>query len=145
MLKKIFEESKKDNSLSSSLNINDLLKGVDETNGYLKNKKMADILREIDEVLTEFEFENMDHYRAKLAKHRLVEKVYELHKGKTVKLLCKDKKKLIFGGIVLNIKIVDTGVQLLCMCHNHIFQYKFDNYYIFQKLSAEEEMILHFA
>ena len=52
-------------------------------------------------------------------------------------------KAVTNGGIVTTIKYLDSGIQVLCKNNAHRFiQYKFDNVYSFQKLSAEEFIIL---
>jgi len=54
-----------------------------------------------------------------------------------------NQKSLTNGGILMNIKIENSGVQLLCRNNaNRFFNIKFDDCLVFQKLSMEEQLIL---
>jgi hypothetical protein len=52
-------------------------------------------------------------------------------------------KSLTNGGILMNIKIENNGVHLLCRNNAcRFFNIKFDDCLIFQKLTMEEQLIL---
>jgi len=141
--KTIFEEARKDSSLQSNINIEEILNNSDETNNYLKTKKMKDVNREIFDVLCTLDnSSDAKKYANKLLGFRLVNEIYELHKGKMVKLISKETQKMKLGGIVLNIKILENGIHFICLNNKKVFQFRFDDHYIFQKLSFEEEFIL---
>ena len=54
-----------------------------------------------------------------------------------------DNLRLTNGGIFLEIKILDTGTHMMVKNNmNRIFQIKFDEVMIFQKLSQQEKVIL---
>ena len=60
-----------------------------------------------------------------------------------VRWLNLDKKNLTNGGIVVDIKFLKDGTQILCMnTQKRFIQYKFDNCYTFQKMTPEEQLIL---
>jgi hypothetical protein len=64
-----------------------------------------------------------------------------LNKGK-----CRNQKNenvLKPGGFICDIKILGTGVQLLCRNHfRKMFQLRVDEVLLFQKLTKQEEVIL---
>ena len=73
------------------------------------------------------EFYNIDH-------------VYQIHKGKHIRWV--RNGRLTNGGIVVDIKFLDTGTHILCKCRERFIQYKFDDCITFQRLSSDEMMIL---
>ena len=46
------------------------------------------------------------------------------------------------GGIVVDVKFLDNGTHILCKNGLRFIQYKFDDCLTFQKLSADEQMVL---
>ena len=82
-------------------------------------------------------------YCNRLLEYRFVDELNELHKGKHVRWVRNDNKKLTTGGIVTDIKFTDNGTQILCMNSSKRFvQYKWDECITFQKLTTEEQLIL---
>ena len=54
-----------------------------------------------------------------------------------------DNIKLTNGAIIIDIKLLDNGMHLVCKNNmNRIIQIKFDEVIIFQKLSNQEKIIL---
>ena len=148
----IFEQAKRDPSLFSTMDIENLLTTIEnEKNDYLENKTTGDIANTIMEELEELGLsqEEIEPIYIKLLGYRFVDEIHELHKGKNVRWIrrLKDKNpnqvRLTNGGIVVDIKFLDTGVQVLCLNSQQRFiQYKFDDCLTFQKLSSEEQLIL---
>jgi uncharacterized protein YukJ len=138
----IFNEVMKDPTLMSTLDVDKLLETVEnEKNDYLENKTTTSINTEIYEIITNLGL-TADTFD-KLIGYRFVDEIHELHKGKHVRWIRKSTGKLTNGGIVMEIKFLDNGTQILCMnSQNRFIQYKFDDCYTFQKLSIEEQLIL---
>ena len=106
---------------------------------------MSDISNEIREKVEEtgISHEKKEAIIAKLNGYRVVDEIYELHKGKMVRWIRNDTDKLTNGGIVTDIKFLENGVHVLCMNSQRRFiQYKYDDCYTFQKMSIEEQLIL---
>jgi hypothetical protein len=168
-INEIFERAKKDPSLFSTMDIENLLETIEnEKNDYLENKTMSDIANIIMEQLDELRLgsREVECIYGKLIGYRFVDEIHELHKGKHVRWIRKrgtnnirsvngqlgnvkltngqlGNVKLTNGGIVVDIKFLDTGVQVLCLNSQQRFiQYKFDDCLTFQKLSTEEQLIL---
>lgn len=106
----------------------------------------------------------------KLADYRYIDELYQLQRGKHVRwirishfptrlhsvaspanfdlptsLPTENLVKtplLTNGGIVVDIKIMDTGVHILCKNGSRYIQYKFDECLTYQKLSSDEMFIL---
>jgi hypothetical protein len=145
----IFKDAQNDSSLLSKIDINELLNSLEnKNNDYLENKTLTDINNDKYTALSQINLskENVQQYCEKLAEFRLVDEVYELHKGKYVRWINIEddaNHKLQSGGFVFDIKFLDNGVHVLCMNNSRRFvQYKFDNCLTFQKLSMEEQLIL---
>ncbi len=87
---------------------------------------------------------------SKLSGYRFVDEVYRVHRGKHVRwirIFTRDGKDvgagyLTNGGIVVDVKIQNNGVYILCKSGNRFVQYRFDDCLTYQKLSMDEQMIL---
>jgi hypothetical protein len=80
----------------------------------------------------------------KLSGFRLVDEVYLLHRGKYVRWIRNDTNpaKLETGGIVIDIKITDNGVSVLCKLGSRFTQYRFNECITYQKMSRDEMLVL---
>ena len=148
-IEQIFKDAQNDASLLSKIDINELLNSLEnKNNDYLEDKTLNDIHNDKYNSLIQLNLQNdkLQQYCDKLAEFRLVDEVYELHKGKYVRWINIEDDinfKLHSGGFVFDIKFLDNGVHVLCMNNSRRFvQYKFDKCLTFQKLSVEEQLIL---
>jgi len=143
-IQSIIENAKKDPALFSTIDIENILESAEnEKNEYLENKTMTDITKDIFDAIQSLDFEK-DDLRAmcdKLIGYRFVDEVHELFKGKHIRWI--RDGKLTNGGIVVDIKFMNDGIQVLCKNNmNRFIQYRFDECLTFQKLSSEEELLL---
>ena len=149
----IFKQAKRDPSLFSTMDIENLLATIEnEKNDYLENKTTGHIASTIMEELEGLGLteEEIEPIYIKLLGYRFVDEIHELHKGKNVRWIRRptngqgtNQVRLTNGGIVVDIKFLDAGVQVLCLNSQQRFiQYKFDECLTFQKLSPEEQLIL---
>jgi hypothetical protein len=137
--------------LENTLNIQHLLTQSSETH-YLKDKTIGSVSEEIRENIRAVFINTIEteihELVGKLSDFRWVENVCDLHKGVQVRWirLSQDSPKLTNGGIVVDVKFTDSGVQVLCKSKNNRFiQYKMDECLTFQKLNEDELMILHLS
>ena len=81
---------------------------------------------------------------SKLSEYRYVDEIFQLHRGKHIRWIRRDKPDtLTNGGIVMDVKFLDTGTHILTKNGmNRFIQYNFDDCITFQKMSSEEQMIL---
>ena len=84
--------------------------------------------------------EQLQNITNKLVEFYHIDYIYQIHKGKHVRWL--RNGQLTNGGIVVDIKFLDTGTHILCKCRERFIQYKFDECITFQRLSTDEMMIL---
>lgn len=142
----VYNEAIKDPSLLASLDVEQLLSTLEnENNDYLEDKTLKGITDEIHDIMQSLikERELQEKNCLKLVDYRLVDELHELHKGKHVRWIRRDTNKLTNGGIVVDIKFLDTGTQVLCKnSMNRFIQYKYDQCITFQKLSHTEQLIL---
>jgi hypothetical protein len=147
-INEIFENARKDASLLSTIDIDELLRVIEQDKSeYLENKTIDDIIQEnISELKSiGLNSENIRKTCEKLTGYRHVDNLYDLHKGKHIRWIRRDDpdKKLTNGGIVMEIKFFDNGTHVLCRNNQHrLFQIKFDNSILFQKMSVGEQLIL---
>ena len=141
----IFENVRKDSSLLATLDIEELLKSV-EKNSYLENKSLDDLLEEKLTALNTLPLHRTHKKEIcdKLTDYRFVENIYELHKGKHIRWIKKEKdNKLTNGCLVSDILFTDNGTNIQCLGYfKNVFQIKWDNCLVFQKLSVSEQLIL---
>jgi HD-GYP domain-containing protein (c-di-GMP phosphodiesterase class II) len=150
IMRTAMDSAKADESLKSAINIDELLKAVEnKKNSHLDNKTLADISREKYEQLVRL-FDGVDDKSViqtlftKLHEYRYIDEVCEIHRGKHVRWIrATDPKKLTAGGIVVDIKFLDTGTHILVKNPlNRFIQYKLDDCITFQKMSDDEMLIL---
>jgi hypothetical protein len=111
----------------------------------LDNKTLGDILDENIKAVKSIGLPSaqLSEVCNRLAGYRYVENLYELHKGKHIRWIRNDNKKLTNGAIVMDVKFLDNGSHVLCRNAQHrLFQVKFNESMIFQKLSTGEQLIL---
>lgn len=154
----IWDNAQKENSNISPEELEDWIKEIGDSaeNKYkhIENKSLNDIRTEIQTILCSHyrssEYETFEKYVEKLKDYRLVNGLEELHVGKHVRWInifrnkTKDTPKLYTGGIVVNINKKENDEKTTITCkNNHLFvKYKFESCYTFQKLSAEEYIVL---
>jgi hypothetical protein len=121
----LFAQARKDASLLSTLDINELLGS--EKSDYLANKTLDSIIGEIVRVVkTAIADEtNQETIVKKLAGYRYVENIYELHRGKHIRWI--RNGKMTNGGIVTNVKFNDKGSRALLLRFK-----KADNSFVFR-------------
>jgi len=145
-IEQVYKDAINDPSLLSTIDIDELLDSLEnETNDYLENKTLDGMTEEIyngvKEVCSEREIQQQ--ICLKLVGYRMIDELHELHKGKHVRWLRRGTNKLTNGGIVVDIKFLDTGTHILCMnSMNRFIQYKHDDCLTFQKMSSTEMLIL---
>jgi hypothetical protein len=143
----------KPESFDDKMNIEDVLHSLDNDRNLSISKLTYDKINNMKYNMLERlgmnddELELMLH---KLADYRYVEELQDIQHGafiRYVPLTSKNGQKedivLKNGGFICEVKILGSGVHLLCRNHfRKIFQLKLDEVLIFQKLSNQEEIIL---
>ena len=117
-IEQVYNDAINDPTLLSSLDIDELLDTLEnETNDYLENKTLDGITEEIYKEVCEIcdEQEIQEKICLKLVGYRMIDELHELHKGKHVRWIRRGTNKLTNGGIVVDIKFLDTGTHILCM------------------------------
>ena len=144
----------KSDSCDDKMNIEEILHSLDNDRNLSISKLTYDKINNMKYNMLERlginddELESMLH---KLADYRYVEELQDIQHGafiRYVPLTSKNGQKegeivLKNGGFICEVKILGSGVHLLCRNHfRKIFQLKLDEVLIFQKLSNQEEIIL---
>lgn len=141
-IKKLFTEASNDPDLKNTIDIDAILERTDMD--HFGDKRLKDLCIEIRDSLNELDMDDFEKTEIckKLAEYRLVDEIYKLHKGKYVRWIRESGVNLTNGGIVVDIKFLDNGIHVVCKNKNRFIQYKFDECITFQKLSADEQLIL---
>ena len=146
-------------SFDDKMNIEDILHSLDNDRNLSISKLTYDKINNMKYNMLERigmnddELESMLH---KLADYRYVEELQDIQHGAFIRYIPltskngekekeRDNSDIILknGGFICDIKILGSGVHLLCRNHfRKIFQLKLDEVLIFQKLSNQEEIIL---
>ena len=118
----------------SSLNISELLNALDnEDHNNLIDTTFASIAKDKNDILQKLQFDNktLKTMHSKLKDYRYIDELNDLKYGQYVRWINikdPDNLRLTNGGIFLDLKILDTGVHLLCKNRmNRMFQIKLVN------------------
>lgn len=133
----------------SSLNEEYLLKSLDnecnESMSNLTSKKIKAIKNDQLQQL-QLSREVLKDYHKKLKDYRFVDDLSNIQYGRYIRwinLTNPKNLKLTTGAIIIDIKILDDGIHLVCKnFRNKKFQIKIDECFIFQKLTDQEKVIL---
>lgn len=140
------KQLRNDASTKPTINIAELLKDVsnDQTQ-HLEGQTIESIGRSIyDSLLLRVSSDMIQPFYEKLTGFRHIDKVYLLHRGKYARWIRNDSTppKLENGGIVVDTKITDNGVTVLCKIGNRFTQYRFNDCITYQKLTPDEMLVL---
>ena len=130
------------------MDVNLLMKSLDnEKNEDIFNYTSEKIKKLNTEILSTINIEDalIDEYVKKLKYYIYLDEIHCLKEGSYLKWIniTSDNLNLSKGGIFCKIKIVDSGIILICKgLTNRFFQLKFDDYLIFQKITKQEEVLL---
>jgi len=146
-LNKVFDDANNDKSLLANIDIDELIAMTEnEKMDYLNDKTLDIIMDENLEALSTLDTspETRQVIYNKLAGYRYVENLYELHKGKHMRWIrYNTPSKITNGAIVSDIKFCDNGTHVMCRTiQRKVFQIKYDDCMIFQKLSVGEQLVL---
>jgi hypothetical protein len=80
----------------------------------------------------------------KLKEYRYIDEIYQLDKGRYIRWVNKTTNVLSHGGNILDIKIMENGVNILVKTipFGKLQQYRFDDCFTFQKITPEELLVL---
>ena len=141
-IEEAFREAREDPSLLSTIDIEAVLKKTDDVH-YIEGKTVADLSKEVFDVINPLEIseENKEDICRRLIGYRWVDRLCDLRSGRLVRWVKKDR--LTNGGLLMNVKIENTGVILLCKNNvGRFFSIKWDDSVVFQKLTMEEQLVL---
>ena len=131
------------------MDVEKLLKALDnEENGKLMNMTNDKIKKMNFEILRELHLsrELLVEYMKKLKNYMYVEEMDDLKHGSFIRWINikdPDNLHLTNGGILSEIKVIDTGVCIVCKSFSHRhFQIQMEECLIFQKLSGQEQVLL---
>ena len=133
----------------NEINVDVLVKALDdETNEALMNLTTDKIIKMNLTILQELQFskETVSIYMKKLKGYRYVDEIKDVKYGAFIKWIpITDPVYLPLntGGIICDIKLIDTGIIIVCknFMHKH-YQIKMDECLLFQKLSNQELVLL---
>jgi len=141
-IEEVFREAREDPTLLSTIDIEAVLKKTDDIH-YIEGKTVADISKEIFEAVDALDIpeEKKQEICKRLIGYRWVDRLCDLRSGRLVRWIKKDC--LTNGGLLMNVKIENTGVILLCKNNvGRFFSIKWDDTIVFQKITMEEQLVL---
>jgi hypothetical protein len=141
-IEEAFREAREDPTLLSTIDIEAVLKKTDDVH-YIDGKTVADLSKEIFESVNTLDIseENKRDICQRLIGYRWVDRLCDLRSGRLVRWV--KKGRLTNGGLLMNVKIENTGVILLCKNNvGRFFSIKWDDSVVFQKLTMEEQLVL---
>lgn len=137
------------NQNQNEINVDVLVKALDdESNEALMNLTTDKINKMNLKILQELQFskETVSTYMKKLKGYRYIDEIKDVKYGAFIKwipITDPGYLPLNIGGIICDIKLIDTGIIIVCknFMHKH-YQIKMDECLLFQKLSNQELVLL---
>jgi hypothetical protein len=131
------------------LDENDFKKALEnENNESIINLTISEIKSEKNDILQKLQLgkEDLKDNLKKLKEYRYINNINDLNYGcyiRWINLKNIENLKLTNGGFICDIKI-NEGIEILCRNNfNKLFQLRFDENLIFQKLTEQEKIILN--
>ena len=131
------------------MNNEKLLQALDnDSNAHLLQFTTHKINSMKHEILSELDLssELFIDYMTKLRDYRYVDEMNDLRIGTFIRwipITDPNNVYLTMGGIVCNLKITETGMNVTCKNFAHkFFQFKMDECLIFQKMTGQEQVLL---
>jgi len=129
--------------------VNNLLHALEnETNSSIIKLNSSKIKEHKNNILQRLQLERslLKSFHKKLAEYRYCTDMSDLQFGYYIRWVpLKDPTNMYLtnGGILCDMKIVNNQIHIICKnFRNQFWQFKFDEAIIFQKLSAQEKVIL---
>ena len=147
-MNELIKKTKGDTSLNSSLDINSILSNTDSIlpRSYLIDKTLITLSQEINDVINSIHYftqEQKDKCLGILTnEYMYIYNLCDLNNSHYLKLIPRDPSKKQTGGVLVGVKILTMGIDILVLSGKRILQYKYDNYYIFQKFKYDDLLIL---
>jgi hypothetical protein len=132
------------------LDENDFKKALEnENNESIINLTISEIKSEKNDILQKLQLgkEDLKDNLKKLKEYRYINNINDLNYGcyiRWINLKNIENLKLTNGGFICDIKI-NEGIEILCRNNfNKLFQLRFDENLIFQKLTEQEKIYFYF-
>ena len=112
---------------------------------YLENKTLDIVNQEKQDTLATFMNIDKEKWLTSLSMYRYVEDLQSLRLGYHIRWIRERPLgtfTLTNGGIFVRIKFTDSGTYIVCKNYGKFMQYKLDECPTFQKINAEEWLIL---
>ena len=129
--------------------INNINKALDnENNESIMKLTSEQIMKDKNDILQRLQLTSSElkAMHKKLKVYRYVEEINDINYGayiRWIKLTDPNKINLTNGGIIIDIKIMDEGIHLICKNNmNRVMQIKLNEILVFQKLTDQEKIIL---
>ena len=127
----------------------DLLNALEnETNASIMNLTTSKIKEHKNNALQQFQLQRdiLKKFHKKLKNYRYVRGMHDLQYGYYIRWIPLKNPNNIYltnGGHICDIKIVNNQIQILCKNNmNRMFQIKYDETILFQKITDQEKVIL---
>jgi len=134
----------------SDLDLSNLLNALDnESNEKIMNLNKSKIKEHKNNILQRLQLDRdtLKSYHKKLEQYRYVSDLTDFKFGSYIRwipLKNIENLKLTRGAIICDYKVVNDQLHIVCKNNfGKIFQIKFDEVEIFQKLSYQEKVLLH--
>jgi len=120
----------------------------DHKDSYIMTQSRSSIKGHKNDMLQKLQIkkDELKNFHEKLEHYMYVDDLSNIRYGgyiRWIRLTDPENIKLTNGGFILDIKIYETGCNILCKNNmNRKFEIKFDENMIFQKLTPQEEVLL---
>lgn len=145
-IKQLMTEEKNNCNIDKNEYLNSLYREHDNENHPLEGHTYQSINEEIYEVLSEELKERTTDIKQlyeSLNGYKVVNDLSELKAGQFMKMYKRGDDKIRLCGRYTTVSFTENGSMVKCLTpYNKVFQYNFDNYITFRKLSDDELIYL---
>lgn len=147
----LIQTAKKDTNLKSTLDIKSILNtnATPTIPSRLVGKTIQSISQETHTIISSIHYLSQEQHNELITKlvnsslYMFIDRVCDLHNSMYLRLIPRDSNKKQTGGFLIGVKILDIGIDILILSGKRVLQYKFDQYFIFQKLKEDDLLFLY--
>jgi hypothetical protein len=147
----LIQTAKKDTNLKSTLDIKSILNtnATPTIPSRLVGKNIQSISQETHTIISSIHYLSQEQQNELIIKlvndslYMFIDRCCDLKNSSYLRLIPRDPNKKQTGGFLIGVKILDIGMDILILSGKRVLQYKFDQYFIFQKLKEDELLFLY--
>ncbi len=145
LIRQWMQEARQDPSLAFDQKEMDRIMASSASSSFLQDKTWTQIQEETARIVAYYFGGELPAWIVKLREYVYMDEISQLVRGRFIRFvqINRSSSTLSNGGILVDVKFFDKGIHICCRLFNGRYvQYPFDDYLTFQKLTADEIVLL---